>query len=53
MTAIEAVSPAPRMMEITIETANTRTPSASARSTRKAAAVRRRMRSPKRTRISS
>ena len=36
------------MMEITMEMANTRTPSAKARSTRKVPAVSRRMRSPKR-----
>ena len=53
MRAIEGTSPEPSTMEITSETANTRTPSASARVTRNTPAASLRMRSPKRRRISS
>ena len=45
---IEAISPVPRTTEITIEIAKTRTPSANARTTRKVAPVKRRMRLPNR-----
>ncbi len=50
---MEAMEPVPRMIETTREMAKTRTPSASARSSRNVAAVSLRMRSPKRTCINS
>ncbi len=53
MARIDAGPPVPRMIEITIEIANTRTPSASERVTRKIADVTLRVRLPKRRSISA
>ena len=53
MMAIDAISPVPKAIETTIETAYTRTPSAAARVTRKMAAVSVRSSGPKRRSINS
>ena len=50
---MEANSPVPSTIEMTMEMAKTRTPSAQARTTRKVAAVTLRMRNPNRTCINS